>query len=89
MSKNRYTYGKEMEGKGREKLKLYPDCMGIESLRGRVLLDDLEGICLEAEAGLLLLVVKDEKLEKIYICCDECEAEWEVEYYRQATIAIL
>ena len=25
----------------------------------------------------LLEIVKDEELYKIYICCDECEAEWD------------
>lgn len=34
------------------------------------------GKCQICKQG-LLEVVKDEKLAKIYICCDECEAEWE------------
>ena len=41
--------GLKTEGK---ELKLYPTCVGVESLRGRVMLDDLEGIQLIADKGL-------------------------------------
>lgn len=34
------------------------------------------GNCRICKQG-LLEIVKDENTEKIYICCDECEAEWE------------
>lgn len=35
------------------------------------------GICRICKQG-LLEIVKDEITEKIYICCDECEAEWDL-----------
>lgn len=35
------------------------------------------GICRICKQG-LLEIVKDESTEKIYICCDECEAEWDL-----------
>ena len=34
------------------------------------------GICKICKQG-LLEIVKDETTQKIYICCDECEAEWD------------
>lgn len=35
------------------------------------------GICKICRQG-LLEIVKDETTGAIYICCDECEAEWDV-----------
>ena len=34
------------------------------------------GMCKICRQG-LLEIVKDEVTEKIFICCDECEAEWD------------
>jgi hypothetical protein len=35
------------------------------------------GLCKICKQG-LLEIVKDEERNKIYICCDECEAEWDL-----------
>lgn len=34
------------------------------------------GKCQVCKQG-LLEIVKDERTQKVYICCDECEAEWD------------
>ncbi|MCI6811526.1 MAG: AHH domain-containing protein [Lachnospiraceae bacterium] len=44
--------GLKTEGK---ELKLYPDCMGVESISGKVMLDDLEGIRISGDKALQII----------------------------------